>query len=44
MKPQNELCALEKRVAEKSRPAGHFLEQAEAQWPGEQLAVVKSVF
>lgn len=41
MKPQNELYALEKRVAEKSSPAGHFLERAEARWPGEQLAVVK---
>jgi hypothetical protein len=31
MKPQNEFYALEKRVAEKIPPAGHFLEQAEAQ-------------
>ena len=44
MKLGNEVQALRKRVAEKILPGEHFLERAEAQQPGEQSAVVKSVF
>jgi hypothetical protein len=44
MKPGIEVHSLEKEVAEKMRPAGHFLVRGEAQRPGEQLVVVTSVF
>lgn len=44
MKLGIDVHSLEKQVAEKNCPAGHFLEQAEAQRQGEQSAVVTNVF